>query len=280
MHRDPVSRGLGGGRGRPWRSAGHAGDGLPSARDAHPGRERDPADGWKRLRPGRGERRHALAGGARCRVRDRDRAHPHRGRCGAVRPRRRRPGCSSRRRRGVRRVRGGGRRTGIRGLRRCGNRRHGREAAGPGHGHEGRARHGVGAARRAGRRRGRGRQRARAHRRARRLADRLEPRRPGRAGAHVVDREHHARLRRYERPSDQGSALRLAYAAHDGIALAVRPAHTHWDGDVAFAFGAGRRAGLGPAPGDGVERRRRGDPSRRPRGDRRPGLPGGGEMAS
>ncbi len=35
------------------------------------------------------------------------------------------------------------------------------------------------------------------------------------------------------------SALRLAYAAHDGIALAVRPAHTHWDGDVAFAFGSG-----------------------------------------
>jgi L-aminopeptidase/D-esterase-like protein len=35
------------------------------------------------------------------------------------------------------------------------------------------------------------------------------------------------------------SALRLAYAAHDGIALAVRPAHTHWDGDVAFAFGTG-----------------------------------------
>jgi L-aminopeptidase/D-esterase-like protein len=35
------------------------------------------------------------------------------------------------------------------------------------------------------------------------------------------------------------SALRLTYAAHDGIALAVRPAHTHWDGDVAFAFGTG-----------------------------------------
>ncbi|MFN8232147.1 MAG: P1 family peptidase [Actinomycetota bacterium] len=33
--------------------------------------------------------------------------------------------------------------------------------------------------------------------------------------------------------------LRLAYAAHDGIALAVRPAHTHWDGDVAFALATG-----------------------------------------
>lgn len=37
----------------------------------------------------------------------------------------------------------------------------------------------------------------------------------------------------------KASALRLAFAAHDGIALAVRPAHTHWDGDVAFAFGTG-----------------------------------------
>lgn len=37
----------------------------------------------------------------------------------------------------------------------------------------------------------------------------------------------------------KGSAMRLTYAAHDGIALAVRPAHTHWDGDVAFAFGTG-----------------------------------------
>ena len=43
-------------------------------------------------------------------------------------------------------------------------------------------------------------------RRARRVADRLEPRRPGRAGAHVVDREHHARVRRHERPSDAGRA--------------------------------------------------------------------------
>ena len=71
------------------------------------------------------------------------------------------------------------------------------------------------------------------------------------------------------------SALRLAYAAHDGIALAVRPAHTHWDGDVAFAFGTGEiEGGLGPAPGDGVERRRRGDPPRRPRGDGRARLSG------
>ena len=34
-------------------------------------------------------------------------------------------------------------------------------------------------------------------------------------------------------------ALRLTYAAHDGLAQAVRPAHTHWDGDVAFALATG-----------------------------------------
>jgi L-aminopeptidase/D-esterase-like protein len=38
---------------------------------------------------------------------------------------------------------------------------------------------------------------------------------------------------------NKAGALRLAYAAHDGIAIAVRPAHTYWDGDVAFAFGTG-----------------------------------------
>ena len=35
------------------------------------------------------------------------------------------------------------------------------------------------------------------------------------------------------------NAPRLAIAAHDGIAIAVRPAHTHWDGDVAFALAIG-----------------------------------------
>ncbi len=37
----------------------------------------------------------------------------------------------------------------------------------------------------------------------------------------------------------KATAQRLAYLAHDGIALAVRPAHTHWDGDTAFTFGTG-----------------------------------------
>jgi L-aminopeptidase/D-esterase-like protein len=36
------------------------------------------------------------------------------------------------------------------------------------------------------------------------------------------------------------NAPRLAIAAHDGIAIAVRPAHTHWDGDVAFALATGQ----------------------------------------
>jgi L-aminopeptidase/D-esterase-like protein len=32
---------------------------------------------------------------------------------------------------------------------------------------------------------------------------------------------------------------RLAAAAHDGVARAVRPAHTLWDGDTAFALATG-----------------------------------------
>ena len=188
------------------------------------------------------------------------------------------PGRASRRRRGVRGVRGGDRRAGRRGLRRGGHRRHGREAPDPGTGMKG----GLGTA---SERHGdwssaRSRPSTRSGRivDARRLGARVEPaatRTPRRPmwpieNTTLVCVGTNARLTRE-------SALRLAYAAHDGIALAVRPAHTHWDGDVVFAFGTGDgRAGLGPAPGDGVERRRRGDPPRRPRGDRRPGLSGGG----
>jgi L-aminopeptidase/D-esterase-like protein len=43
-------------------------------------------------------------------------------------------------------------------------------------------------------------------------------------------------------------AKRLAVAAHDGIALAIYPAHTPFDGDIVFALSTGRRdAGDGPA---------------------------------
>lgn len=38
-------------------------------------------------------------------------------------------------------------------------------------------------------------------------------------------------------------AKRLAIAAHDGMALAVYPAHTPFDGDTVFALGTGRREG-------------------------------------
>lgn len=38
------------------------------------------------------------------------------------------------------------------------------------------------------------------------------------------------------------AALRLAQAAHDGLALAVRPAHTPYDGDTFFALATGRHS--------------------------------------
>jgi L-aminopeptidase/D-esterase-like protein len=44
-------------------------------------------------------------------------------------------------------------------------------------------------------------------------------------------------------PFDSGSLKRVAIEAHDGIARAIRPAHTLVDGDVAFAL-----APAGPAP--------------------------------
>ena len=44
-------------------------------------------------------------------------------------------------------------------------------------------------------------------------------------------------------------ALRLAQAAHDGLALAVRPAHTPYDGDTFFALSTGRRADNPPPLG-------------------------------
>jgi len=44
-------------------------------------------------------------------------------------------------------------------------------------------------------------------------------------------------------PFEQGSLKRVAIEAHDGIARAVRPAHTVLDGDVVFAL-----APAGPAP--------------------------------
>jgi L-aminopeptidase/D-esterase-like protein len=37
-------------------------------------------------------------------------------------------------------------------------------------------------------------------------------------------------------PVSHGQLLRLAYMAHDGLAMAIRPAHTPFDGDTIFAF--------------------------------------------
>lgn len=46
-------------------------------------------------------------------------------------------------------------------------------------------------------------------------------------------------------PLDKGAANRLASVAHDGLALAIRPAHTLLDGDTIFA--------LSPSRGDGSD---------------------------
>ena len=47
---------------------------------------------------------------------------------------------------------------------------------------------------------------------------------------------------------DAAGCLRLAIAAQDGIARAVRPAHTPMDGDTVFALATGRREAAGPRP--------------------------------
>jgi L-aminopeptidase/D-esterase-like protein len=43
-------------------------------------------------------------------------------------------------------------------------------------------------------------------------------------------------------------ALRVAIVAHDGIARAVRPAHTMYDGDTVFCLATGAAGAAGPAP--------------------------------
>ena len=46
----------------------------------------------------------------------------------------------------------------------------------------------------------------------------------------------------------KAQAARLASAAHDGLAIAVRPAHTVHDGDTFFALATGRAQSAGVAP--------------------------------
>jgi L-aminopeptidase/D-esterase-like protein len=42
---------------------------------------------------------------------------------------------------------------------------------------------------------------------------------------------------------DKASLRRVAIMAHDGLARAISPAHTPWDGDTIFAIAVGERAG-------------------------------------
>jgi L-aminopeptidase/D-esterase-like protein len=47
-------------------------------------------------------------------------------------------------------------------------------------------------------------------------------------------------------PLDKGGCLRLAIMAQDGLARAIRPAHTPFDGDTVFALSTGAGAPTGP----------------------------------
>jgi L-aminopeptidase/D-esterase-like protein len=46
---------------------------------------------------------------------------------------------------------------------------------------------------------------------------------------------------------DKGQAQRLAIMAQDGLARAIRPIHTPFDGDTVFVLGTGRIPLTGPA---------------------------------
>ena len=78
---------------------------------------------------------------------------------------------------------------------------------------------------------------------------------------------------------DKAGARRLAEAAHGGLARAVYPAHTPFDGDLVFGVSTGRRAGgrRARARGHGSRPRRRALPRPRHRPRRFRGAAGGGE---
>ncbi len=46
---------------------------------------------------------------------------------------------------------------------------------------------------------------------------------------------------------DKAACFLLAQSAHDGFALALRPAHTRYDGDIAFAVATGTAADAAPS---------------------------------
>jgi L-aminopeptidase/D-esterase-like protein len=50
-----------------------------------------------------------------------------------------------------------------------------------------------------------------------------------------------------DRALDRGGCRRLAIMAQDGLARAIRPAHTPFDGDIVFALATGEGLPLGPA---------------------------------
>ena len=161
-----------------------------------------------------------------------------------------------------------------------------------------RRRRGGHAARRRVRRRARGRQRLRGRGRP---GDGRGPGRPRRGGGpdphgpgaleDDAPREpaRRARTRRSSAsrrpcPSSPGALKRVAIEAHDGIARAVRPAHTVVDGDVVFALAPGgppRRlsCACGSAPPRRKRRRERSSPRSAPDDRRAAGRPpdrGGG----
>ncbi len=61
---------------------------------------------------------------------------------------------------------------------------------------------------------------------------------------------------------DKAECTKLAQTAHDGLARAIRPAHSMFDGDTVFALSTGGRELPGPAADEAAARF--GDPSSRP----------------
>ena len=56
-----------------------------------------------------------------------------------------------------------------------------------------------------------------------------------------------ATLNEHDAAIDRAQAQKLAELAHDGLARAIRPAHTMFDGDVAFVLGTGPAGSADPA---------------------------------
>ena len=96
----------------------------------------------------------------------------------------------------------------------------------------------------------------------------------------VAGDQHDHRRDRHDRAPGLGGVNRLAMLGHDGLALAIRPAHTLYDGDTLFALSLPRPTADAPTstlrarPGGG-RGRGRSDRPRRARGDAAARHPGG-----